>query len=80
MERESILCLLAGGSIWHYADSDRDGSGMDCPIHDGLDECEVVVVNVVFVLLTSSWSSWSSLVDGRELDASLVEEFDDLWN
>src|ERR1700722_12014740 len=42
---------LTGESIQHHTNPDRSWSGIDCPIHDGFDECDVVVVEVCLVLL-----------------------------
>jgi hypothetical protein len=88
----------AGESTRQHAYPDRGECGVVCPILDGLDGCDVVVVEAVVVavlrvvlvlvlvlfqvllvvVLVKPRERTTNQVDGRELNASRVEELNDL--
>jgi hypothetical protein len=67
-------CDLAGESIGQDSHPNRDGSGNDCPVRDDLD-IDILDILDILVLLNPAETN---KVDGRKLDVSLVDEFNNL--
>ena len=71
-----LECDLAGESIGQDSHPNRDGSGNDCPVRGDLGvDIDFLIVLAVLVLLNPAETN---KVDGRMMDVSLVEEFNNL--